>query len=94
MWKADYAAVRKNLASAKDDKERLSITEKLLSVNCFNTDQVIDMARLFNKEEARYNFVQSAFRHTIDYKNYYRVLTVFQSEAVKSRLSAYLQSNR
>lgn len=94
MWKADYAAARKNLASAKDDKERLSITEKLLSVNCFNTDQVIDMARLFNKEEARYNFVQSAFRHTIDYKNYYRVLTVFQSEAVKSRLSAYLQSNR
>lgn len=94
MWKTEYQKIRKEIETAKTDAEKLSVSVKLLNGNCLNTDQVIDLARLINGEQERRQFVEQAFSHTIDYKNYLRVLSLFQSSDQKRRLEGFLKSNR
>lgn len=91
MWKADYAAAKKNIEETKNDKDKLAIAKKLASANCFNTDQVVELARLMSTEESRLSFVKEAFARTIDYKNYQKTISLFANAANQLALKRFLK---
>lgn len=91
VWKTEFSDAKKNMESAKTDKEKLAIAQKLVSNNCVNTDQVIELANLIGKEELRLELVRKAFSRTIDYRNYHRALSLFQKDASKQAFRAMIK---
>lgn len=91
MWKADYALAKKDIAEAKTEDLKLSAANKLVSNNCLNSDQVMEIGTLLMLDESKLVFAKSAFSHTIDIKNYHKVAGIFLSakgrEAFKKFLS-------
>ncbi|HCY89987.1 MAG TPA: hypothetical protein DHV17_06985 [Chitinophagaceae bacterium] len=91
VWKTEFSDAKKNMEQAKTDKDKLAIAQKLVSNNCVNTDQVIELASLIGKEELRLELVRKAFSRTIDYRNYHRALNLFQKDASKQAFRAMIK---
>jgi len=91
VWKTEFSEAKKNMGLAKTDKDKLAIAQKLVSNNCVNTDQVIELANLIGKEELRLELVRKAFSRIIDYRNYHRALSLFQKDASKQAFRAMIK---
>ncbi|TCJ18589.1 hypothetical protein EPD60_03550 [Flaviaesturariibacter flavus] len=62
----DMARLRRNMAAASDDAERLSIARKTFKGRCFSTAQVRELGGLFGAELPKYNFFEAAQGHLTD----------------------------
>jgi hypothetical protein len=77
MWKLDFQQARTKMSALKSVAEKMTQAEQVIANNCLNTDQVIELARLFEAEADRLALVKKAFPRTIDYKNYNRAASLF-----------------
>ncbi|RYZ19816.1 MAG: hypothetical protein EOO16_18810 [Chitinophagaceae bacterium] len=62
----DLAKLRRGMAAASDDAERLSIARKSFKARCYTTGQVRELGGLFEGELPRYNFFEAAQGHLTD----------------------------
>lgn len=77
MWKLDFQQVKTKMTAMKSVAEKMTQTDQVIANNCLNTDQVVELARLFESESDRLTWVKKAFPRTIDYKNYNRAASLF-----------------
>lgn len=77
MWKLDFQQAKTKMSAMKSAAEKMTQADQVIANNCLNTDQVVELARLFEAEADRLMLVKKAFPRTIDYKNFNRAASLF-----------------
>lgn len=91
---ADFNAAKKTVANASFEETKLSTAKSILTSNCFSTNQVIEICKLFGFEESKLDFAKFAYDMTTDRGNYFKVGNIFSFDASKTELNDYISSHR
>jgi hypothetical protein len=94
MNNGNFLSAKQAIQAADFEDTKLSTARTIMSNNCLSTDQVIQLCRLFEFEDSKLEFAKYAFARTYDRGNYFRVNTVFEFDASREELNAFIQSGR
>lgn len=94
MNSRDFAAAKQTVDEASFEETKLSTAKTILTSNCFNTTQVIEICKLFGFEQSKLDFAKFAYGKTTDPGNYFKVNNVFSFDASKTELNNYISGNR
>lgn len=90
----NFKSAKQTVANASFDETKLSTAKTILTSNCFNTDQVVEICKLFGFEASKLDFAKYAYSRTTDPGNYFKVSNVFSFDASKTDLNNYISGNR
>ena len=71
MGNSDYQQAKSTLTSISFDDTRLSTAKQIISANCLNANQVMDIMKLFSFEESKLDFAKFAYSYCVDTNNYF-----------------------
>ncbi|MFO7843329.1 MAG: DUF4476 domain-containing protein [Bacteroidales bacterium] len=74
------------------DQSKLQLTNQLVKSYCFSSEQIKEIALLFDDDNYRLQFAQSAFNHTTDKNNFYEVYDAFIYYSNVFRLHDFVSS--
>lgn len=83
-----------SIRSKSFSDSKMTLARQVVSSHCVTSEQVRDMARLFDFEDDKLDFVRYAYDYTIDPEHFYKVNDVFTFESSIEELDEYLQSRR
>ena len=86
----DFASAKNSVRSATFEDTKLSTAKSIIAANCLNSDQVVEICKLFDFEETKLTFAKLAYKKTTDQKNYFKVNNVFTFDNSKTELSNYI----
>ncbi len=90
MNESDFREALQTIKSKEWDETKLEIAKQLISSNCLFSDQVRDVAELFEWEENKLKFAKFAYQFTYDQGNYFKVSQVFEWENSIKELNNYI----
>jgi len=61
-----FKSAKETVAKASFEDTKLSTAKTILASNCFNTDQVIQICKLFGFEASKLDFAKYAYARTTD----------------------------
>jgi len=93
MAPQDYRAAKATVVNASFEETKLSTAKAILSSNCMNTAQVIEICKIFGFEASKLDFAKFAYPKTTDPGNYFKVGNVFSFDASKTDLNNYISSH-
>lgn len=74
------------------DSERLKIAKNTVKQQKLNSEQILEIIKLFSFESSRLEFAKFAYNYTIDKKNYNIISSAFQFSSSTSELQYYIES--
>ncbi len=80
------------IKAKRDEAQRLNTSKMVARDNCLSTDQVKQIAELFQNDYNRLAFVQEAYKNTTDKDNFYEVYNTFMYFSTVFRLHDYIAS--
>lgn len=89
-----FNSAKETVKKASFDETKLSTAKTILSSNCFSTNQVIEICKLFGFEATKLDFAKFAYAKTTDPGNYFKVANVFDFDASKTELNDYISQGR
>lgn len=90
MDQSTFASALKTIKGSSFDDTKLSTAKSILSNNCVNTNQVVEMCKQFSFEENKLEFAKFAYGRTVDPNNYFKVVDVFTFDSNKTELNEYI----
>ncbi len=93
MNSSSFSSARSTIANANFDESKLSTAKSIIAGNCLTSDQVVEICKIFSFEQTKLDFAKAAYIKTTDKSNYFKVSNVFDFDASKEELSAFI-SNR
>jgi hypothetical protein len=76
------------------EESKLKTAQQVVSANCLNTNQIMQMADLFSFEDTKLDFAKFAYDYCVDSKNYYTLNGIFSFSSNADALSDYVQGRR
>lgn len=70
----------------------LKTAQQIVTANCLNVDQIIQIANIFKFEDNKLDFAKFAYDFCIEPKNYFKLNGIFSYSANVDELSDYVQS--
>lgn len=74
------------------DDSKFKTARQVVSANCLNVKQIIQVANLFNFEDNKLEFAKFAYDYCTDPKSYYELNAIFNFSSNADALSDYVQS--
>lgn len=90
MDRNSFVSAKQTVEKASFEETKLSTAKTILSSNCFNTDQVMQICNLFSFEESKLDFAKFAYNKTTDPGNYFKVANIFTFDASKTELNEFI----
>lgn len=81
---------KKQLLTGNNEGRKLQAAIRLSQESCLTTNQVKDIAMLFNDEYSRLDYTEKAYATVFDPENYYEVYDVFTKFSMAIRLYDFL----
>ena len=81
-----------SISNASFEDTKLSTAKTILASNFLTTDQVMQVCKLFSFEDSKVAFAKFAYSKTVDPNNYYKVANVFDFDADKQALNAFISN--
>jgi Domain of unknown function (DUF4476) len=72
----------------------LKTAKQIISSNCLNVDQIIQIANIFNFEENKLDFAKYAYDFCIEPRNYFKLNGIFNFTTNADELSDYVQNRQ
>ncbi len=94
MTQADFLSAKQTIASKDFEDSKLTIAKQITSSNCLLASQVKDIMKLFDYEESKLEYAKSAYSHTYDIGNYFKVNDAFEYESSIDELNEYINSQK
>lgn len=88
----DFSSAKQTVKNASFDETKLSTAKSILASNCFNTDQVIEICKMFGFEQTKLDFAKYAYARTTDPGNYFKVGNIFSFDASKNELNEFISN--
>ena len=90
MDDGSFGNVKKMLQSTGDNTyQKLTVAEKVITANCFTSDQVSDFVNLLPTQDSKLEFAKQAYLRTVDRSHYYKVASNFDKKS-KKQLGKYI----
>lgn len=89
---ADFNAALSTLRKLAFEDSKLKTAKQIISVNCLNVDQIIQIANLFSFEDNKLEFAKFAFDFCIEPRNYFKLNSIFSFSSNADELSEYVQN--
>jgi hypothetical protein len=83
-----------SVKSQRNEDQRLRVSKLVARDNCLSTEQVKQIAELFQNDYNRLAFVQDAYKNTTDKDNFYEVYNTFMYFSTVFRLHDYIAGMR
>ncbi len=81
------------IKSKQNDNSRLQFSKQILRNSCLSSNQVKDIAFLFENDNSRLKFTKIAYNRTIDKENFYDVFDAFVYFSNAFRLYDFINNN-
>ena len=85
---------RTAISGGSFEETKLSTAKTILNTNYVNTNQVIEICKMFDFETTKQAFAQFAYARTVDPNNYYKVASVFNFDSDKKTLNDFISRNQ
>jgi len=74
------------------DNQRLGKAKQVFDDEYMNTNQVMEVIKLFSFDDARLDFAKWMYKHTLDKKNYYKIDDLLNFGSSKDELSKFIKN--
>lgn len=72
------------------DESRLKTAKQIAQNNCLNTNQIVEICKIFGFEETRLDFAKFAFDACVEPQNYFKVNNVFSFTSSADELNDFI----
>lgn len=83
----DFSSALSSIKARSTAEGKLTSAKQIISSNCFTVDQVKQLVKVFADDESKLEVAKSAFAHTLDKGNYFKLNTEFKDEKYIDELS-------
>ncbi len=92
MSDQQFNSLKASIQSKSFDSSKLTIAEQAASSNYFTSEQVYEIAQLFDFESTKLDFAKYAYPKVVDKGNYYVVNNAFTFESSITDLAGFMNS--
>ncbi len=85
-----FSDAKKTIAAANFDDTRLSTAKAIINSNYFNTNQVMELCKLFSFDDSKLEVAKAAYIHVTDPANYFKLGNVFSFDSNKQALNDFI----
>lgn len=94
MVAGEFNAAVSTIKKQSFEDSKLKTAKQVVSANCLNTNQVMQIANLFSFEDNKLEFAKYAYDFCIEPQQYYKVNGIFKFSSNADELSDYVQSRQ
>jgi hypothetical protein len=94
MTPANFNAALATIKSQNFEDTQLKTAKQVITANCLNVDQIIQIANTFNFEDNKLEFAKYAYDFCIEPRNYFKLNGIFSFSSNVDALSDYVQSRQ
>ncbi len=94
MSPGNFNAALATIKKQSFEDTMLKTAKQVISVNCLNVDQIIQIANLFNFEDNKLDFAKYAYDFCTEKRNYFKLNGIFSFSSNVDELSDYVQSRQ
>ena len=92
MSPRDFSSALATLKGQNFEDTRLKTAKQIVSSNCLNVDQIMQIAQTFNFEDNTLDFAKFAYDFCIEPRNYFKLNGIFKFSTNADELSDYVQT--
>ena len=94
MAQSNFNSALATIKKQNFEDAKLKTVQQIVSSNCVDTNQISQLAQLFNFEDNKLDFAKFAYDFCVDPENYFKLNTLFNFSSNSEALSDYVQSKR
>ena len=94
MTSGNFNAALATIKKQSFEDTRLKTAKQVITANCLNVDQIIQIANTFNFEDNKLDFAKYAYDYCIEPRNYFKLNGIFSFSSNVDELSDYVQSRQ
>lgn len=94
MTQRDFNAAMNTITQQSFEDTRLRTAKQVITANCLNVDQIIQIANTFSFEDNKLNFAKYAYDFCTEPRNYFKLNGIFTFSSNVDELSDYVQSRQ
>lgn len=94
MRPSDFNAALSTLKNQAFEDSRMKTAKQIITANCLNVDQVMQIANLFSFDDNKLEFAKFAYDYCIEPRNYFKLNGIFSFSSNADELSDYVQSRQ
>ena len=94
MTSGNFNAALATINKQSFEETKLKTAKQVISANCLNVDQIIQIANTFGFEETKLDFAKYAYDYCIEPRNYFKLNGIFSFSTSVDELSDYVQSRQ
>ena len=94
MTAGNFNAALATIKKQSFEDTRLKTAKQVITANCLNVNQIIQIANLFNFEDNKLDFAKYAYDYCIEPRNYFKLNGIFNFSSNVDELSDYVQSRQ
>ena len=91
---SEFMEIKQLVRSADFENDKMNIAKQATSAHYFYVDQIADIARLFDFEHNKLEYVKFAYDYCIDRNLYYKLNSIFEFSGSKDELNDFINSRR
>lgn len=90
----DFQEAKRLVAEQDFETSKLKVAKQVVQSEKLTTSQIVEIARLFEFENSKLEFLKFAYEYCFDPNKYYLVNSVFEFESSKNELNKFVEKNR
>ena len=94
MTPGNFNAAMATIEQQSFEDTRLKTAKQVITANCLNVDQIIQIANTFSFEDNKLNFAKYAYDFCTEPRNYFKLNGIFSFSSNVDELSDYVQSKQ
>ena len=94
MTSGNFNAALATIKQQSFEDTQLKTAKQVITANCLNVDQIIQIANTFSFEDNKLEFAKFAYDYCIEQKNYFKLNGIFSFSSNVDELSDYVQSRQ
>lgn len=91
---SDFNAALATIKKQSFEDSKLKTAKQVVSANCLNTNQILQIAELFSFEDNKLDFAKYAYDYCVEPRSYYKLNGIFKFSSNADELSDYVQSRQ
>ncbi|TBX65785.1 DUF4476 domain-containing protein [Flavobacterium silvisoli] len=94
MSAGNFSAALATIKKQSFEDAKLKTAKQVVTANCLNVDQIMQMANTFSFEDNKLEFTKFAYDYCTEPKNYFKLNGIFSFSSNAEALSDYVQSRQ
>lgn len=90
MNNGNFSSALQTIRNQGFDESRLKTAKQIAQNNCLNTNQIVDICKIFGFEETKLDFAKFAFDACVEPQNYFKVNNVFSFTSSADELNDFI----